>query len=217
MKTHFNSVCLGLLVVSLTLSGCGGGDEVAGGDDKSKGASGGAAAYDSPEQVFDAFKAAAANNDLKQFMGCMSAKSQNEFAFGMVMMSAFLPMQHMDDEAKAEALGKEIESVMAKHGLSEEKMDQMEPNTEPDYDKVFAPVKDKAAFVGDLFAIIEREDPDTPLKMLATASLKDVKVDGEKASGKMVVDGDEEDIEFVKVDGSWLIEMPGPGGPGPQN
>ena len=222
MKTYAKFACIGLLTVSLTLSGCDK-DEKGSGNGGSSGVasgSGSASAYASPDDVFGAFKTAASKNELKKFMGCMTQKSQNEFTMATIMMSAFLPMKHMDDEAKAKALGEEIESVMAKHGLSEDKMEKMDPSVEPDYEKIFAPVKDKSAFVADLFALITREDPETPLKMLSSATLKDVQVDGEKAIGKLVVDGGDEEIEFVKVDGSWLIKMPNPGGPaqgGPGN
>src|SRR5690606_2297468 len=124
-------------------------------------------------------------------------------------------MKYMNDQAKAEALGKEIDGVMSKHGLSEDAMPTADPSAGPDIEKILAPVKDRSAFVADLFAIMAREDSDTPLKSIsnATLSMPDTPITGDTASGKITIEGRDEKIEFQKVDGSWLIKMPEPSGP----
>jgi len=214
MKTCATIATVGIFTISLMLCGCDKGPSTTGAGTAS-GNPAVSASFETPEAAFAAFQSAAKAEDPGKLMECMSPKSQNEFAFAMVMMSGFLPMKYMDDEAKAEALGKEVQAILDKHGLSEDKMKEMDPGAEPDLNKFFAPVKDRGALVADVYAIIAREGPDTPLKMIAGMTMTDVKVEGDKATGKVVVDEKENDIEFVKVGGSWLVEMPGPGGPGP--
>ena len=216
MRSMTRNFAIGIWVVAVALVGCtpkqDGGNAAEGGGSGGNSQTGGSA---TPEQSFAAFKAAASKNDVNEFMNCLTPAAQNEFAFGTVMMSAFLPMKYMNDEAKATALGNEITAVMEKHGLSEDTMEAMDPSVEPDFEKMLAPVKDKAAFVGEMFTIMIREDPDTPLKAISTATLKDVKIDGDKASGTITVDGEDQPLEFAKIDGKWLIKLPGPGGPAP--
>ncbi len=211
-----------LVAATLVLGGCQPGNESSSSKESpskgssSAGQSGGgakAAKHATPEAVFTAFGEAASKNDVKAFMSCLTKKSQGDFAFMTMMMSTFAPMKYMNDQAKAEALGKEIEGVMAKHGLTEEAMPMDDPSAEPDVEKILGPVKDRGAFVADLFAIMSREDPETPLKSISGATLKDVAMTGDAASGKIVIDGREEKIEFSKVDGGWLIVMPKPEGP----
>lgn len=223
MKTISNWAYLGMLLAMLTLTACGGGEDSGGGtktdkekktgstgdvkaDDKGEGAT-----YAAPEEVFAAFKAAAAENDMKGVLACMTQDSQNQMVMASMMMAAFLPLNFSDDQEKVKKLGEEIKTIMEKHGLTE---DMDAGGEEPDIEKYLTPVKDRAQLAADLFALMQREDPDSnPFANMANAELKDVKMDGETATGKFSLDGRDEDIEFVMVNGNWLIKMPEPSGP----
>ena len=76
-----------------------------------------------------------------------------------------------------------------------------------------APIKDKPAFIGEMFgAIDEMSDGDSADMSFENATLKDLKVDGGTATAtivKKVGDGEKSDpIAFEKVDGGWLVDIP---------
>lgn len=216
MKGHGKLVGLMMLLAMLTLTACGGGeDSDNGGKNGGKGGDAsngsGAATYASPDEAFAAFKSAASKNDMKGVYECMTVDSQNQLVMAGVMFAAFLPLQHMDNEEKAEAVGKEVNDILEKHGLTEEMTPEQQGGDSADIAKYLSPVKDKGALVGELFALIQKEDPDSNMfEQMADAELKDLKIDGDMASGKFNIGDQEEEIEFVKVDGSWLIKMPDP-------
>ena len=115
MNSLVKFVCVVSVPISLMLSGCGGDKSAGNGGTKSSGT------YSSPDEVFTAFKSAATKNDLKNFMACMSAKSQNEFTFGVIMMSAFLPMNYMDDQIQADQIQATMNRPIFEFGSKVEK------------------------------------------------------------------------------------------------
>lgn len=174
-----------VLVAALVLGGCGGGG------------------YGSPQEVFDDFQKAATAKDWNKLMACMTPETQDAMVAGFVMMGAM-----------AAAFGdKEMEPLLKKHGV--------DPNAKPDESitdpaeamKLLAgKIKDKPAFVSDIMAHLEKKDPGAATQNLPSGTLTDVKIEGDAATATVVgkdKDGKEQkaDIQFKKVDGSWLLHM----------
>ena len=189
-------LCSSLLFVSVGLTGCG--------QKKHK----------SPEAVFEAAKAAAADEDMEGFMNCLAPDSQDIFAGMLVglgaMMKGLASFAEDDPEAK-EAVAK-MDKVFDKHGLTEEFMKKVEESDESDPEKaiklVVEPIKDKAAFVADMIEAFKGLDEEggSPVDQFKGV-LKDVKIDGDSASAVIESDGEKEDIQFKKVKGGWLIYL----------
>lgn len=246
-STYHRAAVYVTAVALLTAAGCGKDKETEekNGQPKGSGAAP-AAAYDSPQAVFEAAKAATAEKDWKTFAGCLTEESRDVFAGGLVMMTGMIKAFSVGfagpegaEEAKAKI--KPLDDVLAKHGLTEEVMKKAEPKQPPGggdpeamtkaLRAMAAPIDDRTAFIADVFAAFEKigDSPADEMDMLANATLADVEIDGETATGTVIQrqNGQEkkEPIEFRKVDGSWRIHLtaeefmqgggPGPGGPPP--
>lgn len=157
----------------------------------------------------------------------MTAFSQmgSEMATGMA--EAFQDEESMTAEEKAKAAAekkkmeeqsaavvKKLETVLTKHGVTElmENTPDPEPGSDPakNAEKLMANV-DQVALITDLMAIMKDtfkdaekgEGDGSPMGKIPKGDLKDLKVTGDTASGK--IDG--EDVHFVKVDGRWYLKM----------
>lgn len=178
---------------------------------------------DSPEAAFSNFKSAVGNNDWKTATQQMTVESQDGLASMMLMVA---PFSMMMDPENAEAKQKSFEALLAKHGIEEPKTDENAENKSADaapqnptdagkdMKDMLANVKDKPALIGDLMAWVDKNSKggDKMMVGIETSELKDVKIDGQKATGTLVMtkDGEtsNEPIEFRQVDGKWYIHLP---------
>lgn len=179
--------------------------------------------YDSPQAVWDAAKKAEKDKDGETFIKCFDADTQNILAAGMVFTGMFATSMSKFDKKAAEKM-KPVQDVMNKHGLTEDflkkaQKDKPKGNTPEDLMKAMLkltePIKDKAAFFVEMTKAMDAASDKKKQKddhMIADAELKDVKIDGDKAKGKMVgkKGGEEKEqpIEFVKESGGWKIHIP---------
>ena len=79
-------------------------------------------------------------------------------------------------------------------------------------------VKDRPALIADLMTWVKKNADKEGGPDFRLQKLSELKVDGDRATGTAESQRGQESIEFVRVDGSWLMHMPqgrGPGGPGP--
>lgn len=116
---------------------------------------------------------------------------------------------------------KEIEAVLTKHGINEatvmEKMKSMGgPGAGKDAaltgaTELAAMVKDGPGFVSDVFAVMKKmgkgKGGDSPADTFKNAKLSDVKVEGDRATGKAEIEGRTRDIQFAREDGAWKIDI----------
>lgn len=196
-----------LAMAPVALVGCGGG-----------GGAGGAAAatYDTPQAVFDAAKAASEKNDYKTVVGLMTSDTVDNMAAGMVMVGAMIKgfgeMEGADEKGKKAAAT--VSKVFEKHGLTEDMMKEKEGEEPPENPEdakaeMLKMVKDRAGFAADMLAAMAESEGEAMLT--ADAKLTDVKIDGDKATGKisMTKDGEEDSkpIEFRKEGGGWKIHI----------
>jgi hypothetical protein len=197
-----------LAALGLTLPGCG------------------RKAHGSPQEVFDAFKTAAAKEDYKGFTECLTNDSRKVLTggmvFGVVMIRQFagLAGKGAGDEAKM----KPLEDALKKHGITDDFLKKVSADGPKLGDpvalknaimKMAEPVKDHGAFMADVVAATKqmgaKEDPSKKLMSFKTAELRDVKTSGDTATGTVVIrDGGaekSEPIHFRKEEGGWRIDV----------
>jgi hypothetical protein len=217
--------CLVLLVaLGMTLTGCSRGTNQTPpeGPDAAK-----QAVNKTPQEAFDAAKKAVARDDWKGFCATLTDDSRDTLAVGMVMMPLMLKgfAEFAPPEQRKAVLAKfkPLDDVMTKHGLTEAALaglkDTKPAGKDPEamkeaFKKLLTPVKDRSAFVAEMFAALKQMDPKQagqgPLS--TDAELKDVSTDGDNAKGMIVTKkgGQEkrEPVAFRRVDGSWKIDLP---------
>jgi hypothetical protein len=202
-RTVLGAIVLALYSIS-TISGCGGGAS---------------AAYSTPQATFDTAKAAAAKEDWKAFAQCLTPDTRDEMAGGMAI---FGPLMGLSDPET----GKQIEGVLKKHGIDEKAMDgpplgDAKGSPEEAMKKLASSIKDRDAFIGEMMTIMKKSGKMKDKgPMDKTATLKDVKIEGDKATGTLVtkVDGkdvpDPNPVKFRKIEGAWKMDVDMNGGGG---
>jgi hypothetical protein len=213
------SVVRGLLVAPLALLTAGASGE------ESKGRT----LYKTPQAVFEASQRALKKNDWKAFASCLTEKSRDQLAGQMALGAFFLKQRAADDpKGRIKDAVKKLDEVFTKHGLTKARLAELAKDkvTEPKspaevgkaMQKLIAPIKDRETFIGDVMAVMEQMHgkkggpPET--------ELKDVKVDGDTATGTAITrrGGKEmrEPFAFKKSGGSWRIELRAPSAGRPQ-
>ncbi|MBI4612741.1 MAG: hypothetical protein HY720_03950 [Planctomycetes bacterium] len=190
---------IAIAVIGLALVGCGGDSDEGNGKDKGGGSSG--AGADSPDAVFAKAMAALNDSDKKAFASCLTPESQTEIATSLIIGAAMKTAMKEDGKA-------EFEAILKKHGLEKP---PAEGEAEPAVKKALEGVKDKPQLVADLGDWMEKfggEGSNTK----SDATLKNVKIDGDKATGTVVTkrsDGTDktEPTEFHRIDGKWYIHL----------
>jgi hypothetical protein len=172
--------------------------------------------YKTPEEAFEAFKTAAKDKDHKKFMNCLTPESQEQMAAMLVFSASFMSgFAEMDKTGEAKKKMKPIADVMEKHGLTEEvlkKQPEVKPGKE-DPAKAMKPlldlIKDKPAFCVDMLTAMDQTGQKGGFSEgAASATLKDVKIDGDTATGKVSSEKKkDEPIEFKKIGNSWKIDL----------
>jgi len=168
-----------------------------------------------PESAFNNMAEAAKKDDIRGFMSNMTKDSQKFMvgsmvvtAAGMKQASAFIKMDT-----------KEIEAVLSKHGVDDaEVMVKLKSIKGRDADadavagagELASMVKDGPGFVADINEAMKKMGKgkeSSPAQDFKGNKLSDVKIAGEKATGKIEKDGKTQDIHFAKEDGAWKIDI----------
>ena len=175
------------------------------------------AGFATPKAVFDAAVKASKAKDFKAFAAVFTPESQGKLAGQLaglgVMFKAF---SAFDKEGKMKDKLADFDKIMDKHGLTKDVMGKLKQTKDPKEieanNKVIATaIKDKPAFVGDVMKWLDAANPGKNKGgPLDEATLKGVKVDGDKATGTVVTKDKEEPMEFAKVGGGWRIVLPEP-------
>jgi len=179
--------------------------------------------YKTPQAVFDAAVASMSKKDYAVMVTCFTPEAQQQMAVDLATQGLFFRGKADDDE-KIQTRFKPAFEVMDKHGLTKAatkdvKIKGFRPSKE-DRAAILKLVKDPAAFAAAYMTAQEKAneggDKDQPPK----PELKDLKIDGDKASGNIVVTfkvkGKDKDVEavrerkqpvnFSKIKGGWLID-----------
>lgn len=198
-----------LLVVGLVganLVGCGGGAS-------------------SPQGAFNNLKAASEKKDVKAVMDCMSEDTVNSMAGAMamsgVMMKGMAGLGGANMPAEVKDSLQKMDAVLTKHGLTDEYLKKQESKTKAgpgDFDtknkEFLSVVKDKPAFIADMLNAMPKKDGKTAGEEMFSRkwkSLKDVKINGDTATGTAVLSEDGKDTEepmaFKKEKDGWKIAV----------
>jgi hypothetical protein len=194
----------GLLIVALAAGGCNGGG-------------GAGLAGATPQETFDAMKAAAVKKDWSGMISCMTPQTQEMMLGGMAMMVEFMgAIPGGGDKMKGAS------DILTRHGAKLDTSgligspDATKPNPQEALKKLVGDVKDKPACLAEVMAWLEKNGDDKMKSgmnsdQMANSTLSDVKVEGDKATAKITSkkDGKEEshDVHFQKIDGKWYADM----------
>lgn len=198
-----------LLIALVPLAGCG--------SSSATGGYGGA----TPEATFGNMKTAFKNKDYRTMMGQTTPETQEMMIAGFSMLA---PMMAMFDQDKGADKVKDFQKILDKHGVKTPDPAKMAPGQEKAAMKEAAGgVKDKPACLGEIMAWMEAsakgsENSSMTMKEMGNATLVDVKIDGDTATGtiKGLPNDQTETQKFKKIDGAWFMDMSDkmPGGPG---
>jgi hypothetical protein len=183
---------------------------------------GGAASYSTPDAAFKGMQTAAEKEDWKAFCETLTDDSRDMMAGSMAFGGMFMSkMGALGAKEEDKAKLKTIDEVLKKHGLTEEHFSKLPKDPMPKdkagqqaaMRKMVEPVKDKAAFVGDMMKSMKSlsKDGESNFSMIKSAKLEELKVEGDTAKGVIVtqIKGQDkrEPVEFRKVSGSWRVEL----------
>jgi hypothetical protein len=176
--------------------------------------------YKSPEAVFAAAEAAKKKGDFKGFFDCLSPASQKRLAADMAYNGLTLKADVESGRAPARFKDKikPIVKLMEKHGLTEAATKKIMRDAGRDRVKatraLSGVVKDPETFAVRFMAAMEKFSGEKPGKDQPKARLTNVKIDGDRARGTVVVAVDDtthkESIAFTRVGGGWRIVLPEP-------
>ena len=171
----------------------------------------------SPQAVFDAAVKASKAKDFKAFAACLTPESQGKLARQLAGLGIMLKsFSAFDKEGKMKDKIAALDKLMDKHGLTKEAIEKLKTSKDPkdleNNNKVIATaIKDKPAFVGDFMKWLDASNPGKNKGgPLDEATLKDVKITGDKAAGMVVTKEKEEPMKFAKLGGGWRIVLPEP-------
>ena len=123
---------------------------------------------------------------------------RGDYAQGVTMALAFLPMASMGDEKAADAMTKELDAFFDKHGVK--------PPFARDPVELFKGV-DLNVLVSDAFAFIKShaKKGDNPADMLPVPQGKaeNVTVTGDAATATL----SGKEVNFSKISGKWFIRL----------
>jgi hypothetical protein len=177
--------------------------------------------YASPEEVFNASRAAIQKKDLRAWCRCLTDDSRDIIAAKPVLFF-FKEVYEKAQTKEEKAILTAIMEVQTKHGLTQEHLAKLEPEAMamdgkagPEdqlrfAQKVLQPVNDRNAFFADLYGVILKEsDAGNPFGMFADGKLIDVKTEGKVAMGTIAVGGREGPIPmmFRKQGEGWRIDI----------
>ena len=194
----------GLLIVAVAAGGC------------SRGSAGLAGA--TPQETFDAMKAAALKKDWSGMISCMSPQTQEMMLGGMAMMVEFMgAMPGGGDKMKGAT------DILTRHGAKLDTSgliggggDPTKPNPQEALKKLTGNVKDKPACLAELMAWFDKNGDDKAKggmgpDQISNSTLSDVKIEGDKATGKIASKKNGKDetqnVQFQKIDGKWYADM----------
>lgn len=185
--------------------------------------------FKTPEEVFKAAQEATAKNDWKTFISYLAPETVDHLTAMVIVMGAvakdIAPPPKGLPADKIKSIKEPLDKIFTKYGLTDDVLKKMKAdNLFPTFDKgpqpdllpklAAAVKKDRASFATEGVMVIIPVMAGGPDEMdpFKDRVLKDLKVDGDKASAQLVrtINGMEQlqPILFRQIDGSWYINMP---------
>lgn len=188
----------------------------------SVGCSGGS--FESPEACFQSIRVAAHNKDMQGIVNCLTDESQEALA-GMLVMaggmvsrmpSGMAPLAGAAGSDEAKQAATTIKGVLKKHGVSDEELETRTANplllaSAAGIRELSSLVSDKQAFIADMYAALQTMGQGAQFgaqfEEQIAGELKDVKVDGDQATAKVVTASGEEPLMFRKTPTGWKLHI----------
>jgi hypothetical protein len=167
--------------------------------------------YTTPEIAFEGFKAAFIAKDWKKVFDSMDAESQDTLTGSMVYtVQAVAGKENRDSEDKE----KPFSAIMAKYNIEtvEYKTGADPKDTMATMKELGRKIKNRQAFIHDAQAEARKKFhiPERKAEEM-NVILKDIKIDGDKATAKAVVKQGGKDVEkpfsFTKGKNGWLVHL----------
>jgi hypothetical protein len=153
---------------------------------------------ESVEAVIKQMQAGAAAAKGGQVMSVIYPSDRAEYAQGVAVALAFLPMASMDDSKAADAMTKELDAFFAKHNIK--------PPFNKDPSELFKDV-DVNLFVSDAFTFIKshakKGDKSGDMMPVPSGKPEGVKVTGDTATASL----GGKDVNFARISGRWFIRL----------
>lgn len=179
--------------------------------------------FATPQEVIEAIRQASQKDDLKAWCQCLTDDSRDLLA-ATVIVDEFTTRQAKgrDANAKQKAHFQAVAEVFEKHGLKDESLEKMQKEfmaiTVPQAplpakigaaQAILAPVKDRNAFIEDLFKTVQKlSGSEGPLSMWKNAKLADVEIRGKEAQGRVSMGrGEPKTFYFKKQGDSWKLDL----------
>ena len=177
-----------------------------------------------PQECYKAMRAAMKKSDFKTFVACLTDDGQDMMAGQMLLMSSLLTSNMFPAEKGVDVKG-QLEKILTKHKISKELLAKVQKefqggiggggyNEQMKKAKALSKhIKDKAGFAGDMFGVMMKAMP-RPNNDKDLGELKDVKVTGAKAEGKLITKPGGTEVEmkvtFAKDKNGWRMDVPVP-------
>lgn len=175
------------------VTGCGGG--------------GGGAGGDSPQDAFNKIKNGFQSGNYDAALRCVDPDSHDQMLFGTMLVVGFATMGKEGADA-------EVKGILQKHGVKTDKDNEDEKIDLSDEGamkkamaKTFKDVKDKPALFHELMKVAEKYTKQTNALVPENAELKDVKIEGDTATGTISSEKGDNEAKFVKKDGRWYAKF----------
>jgi hypothetical protein len=178
-----------------------------------------AVVYKTPQECFDAYTAAEITTDFKTWVGCLAPRAQEIMAINSALMAVSpRPEPATADEKEWARMVKPIEDVLKKHGLTQQATQGIKYSKDPAERQkagkaLLALIKDREAYLVDVMtATFKILDVKPGEKKNFKQRLIDLKIDGDRATGTIVVTttptfrDEKKSVVFVKVGAGWKID-----------
>jgi len=177
--------------------------------------------YDKPEDAFDAMNKAMKDRKWDEVYDVLTPESGEKMLGGILIMTGtFKQFAKLDSTGKLAEKLEPITKAIEKAGVKDSDIeDALKSAAEKKGDakamaevtkKLVEPVKEKGKLLGEVMNEMEALNPKK--QDIPEAKVKDVKIDGDTATGTTVTkrgDKDEESpVTFKKIDKGWRVELP---------
>lgn len=177
--------------------------------------------HSTPQECAYAAKAALDSNDIEALFDCLTVETQDVLAGSIVQhVNAFntfgrgmAALQGAKAAASIEKTLGELNSVLDKHGVDDASLQNISSSlsavNDPQASAVVAKVvKDKRAFIADIFAAFKRLGKGVGnLGDRYAGEVKGLKVDGDKAVATIAGPSGEEHLDFRKTAAGWKLHI----------
>jgi hypothetical protein len=177
------------------------------------GCGGPAQGSESPEACCLKIKKSIENKDMGGFYDCLTDESQDVLVGSMIMMKSMMAMASAMGGPEAAQKFAPIDDVMEKHGVTVEAIKAAAPNAltmaeDPaSVAEIADIVADKRAFVAEVYAAMDKAGQGGDLAGKLNGELKDLKIEGDKATANLVTADGEEELDFRKTATGWKMHI----------